>query len=101
MRRLRSVELHGAGAGRVHVGHGRPDRRPRDGRRETHERSDRLTTSIARHSPGELTRGAGHNCVWHNDIPAWVTNATWTAPELAEVVQEHCFNIIRHWEGQM
>nr|VWP00034.1 Dual O-methyltransferase/FAD-dependent monooxygenase CTB3 (Cercosporin toxin biosynthesis cluster protein 3) [Includes: O-methyltransferase (EC, FAD-dependent monooxygenase (EC ] [Ganoderma boninense] len=48
---------------------------------------------------GKLMRG--HNCVWHNDIPAWVTTTTWTAPELAHVVQEHCFNIVRHWAGQM
>ncbi|PIL29545.1 hypothetical protein GSI_08353 [Ganoderma sinense ZZ0214-1] len=48
---------------------------------------------------GKLVRG--HNCVWYNDLPAWVTNTTWTAPELAEVVQEHCFNIVRHWAGQM
>nr|VWO96522.1 Beta-xylanase (EC [Ganoderma boninense] len=48
---------------------------------------------------GKLMRG--HNCVWHNDIPAWVTNTTWTGPELAQVVQEHCFNIVRHWAGQM
>ncbi|PIL29539.1 hypothetical protein GSI_08347 [Ganoderma sinense ZZ0214-1] len=48
---------------------------------------------------GKLVRG--HNCVWYNDIPAWVTNTTWTAPDLAEVVQEHCFNIVRHWAGQI
>ncbi|PIL26766.1 hypothetical protein GSI_11182 [Ganoderma sinense ZZ0214-1] len=48
---------------------------------------------------GKLMRG--HDCVWYNGVPAWVANTTWTAPELAEVVQEHCFNIVRRWEGQM
>ncbi|KAI0823516.1 endo-beta-1,4-glucanase [Trametes gibbosa] len=43
----------------------------------------------------------GHNCVWYNSLPEWVTNMTWTARELAEVVQEHCFNIVRHWQGQV
>ena len=44
---------------------------------------------------------AGHNCVWYNDIPEWVTGTNWTAPELAEVVREHCYNIVHHWEGEM
>ncbi|KAI0641297.1 endo-beta-1,4-glucanase [Trametes meyenii] len=43
----------------------------------------------------------GHNCVWYNKLPDWVTNATWAVPELARVVQEHCFNIVRHWRGQI
>ncbi|OSD04968.1 glycoside hydrolase family 10 protein [Trametes coccinea BRFM310] len=53
---------------------------------------------LARQS-GKVLRG--HNCVWYNSLPGWVTNTTWTAPELAEVVTEHCFNIVRHWEGQI
>ncbi|KAI0687499.1 glycoside hydrolase superfamily [Earliella scabrosa] len=48
---------------------------------------------------GKIMRG--HNCVWYNRIPAWVTETEWTAPELAEVVTEHCFNIVRHWRGQI
>ena len=43
----------------------------------------------------------GHNCVWYQRIPDWVTDTNWTAPELAEVVAEHCFNIVRHWAGDM
>ncbi|KAI9068434.1 glycoside hydrolase family 10 protein [Trametes sanguinea] len=53
---------------------------------------------LARQS-GKVLRG--HNCVWYNSLPGWVTNATWTAPELAEVVQEHCFTIVKHWQGQI
>ena len=80
------------------MGSGGRDRRPRSGRREAHERSGCLIVEL---ESVELTRVLGHNCVWYNDLPAWVTNTMWTAPELAEVVQEHCFNIVRHWEGQM
>ncbi|CDO69110.1 Glycoside Hydrolase Family 10 protein [Trametes cinnabarina] len=53
---------------------------------------------LARRS-GKVLRG--HNCVWYNSLPTWVTNTTWTAPELTEVVQEHCFNIVKHWQGQI
>ncbi|KAI0353982.1 endo-beta-1,4-glucanase [Trametes cingulata] len=48
---------------------------------------------------GKVVRG--HNCVWYNSLPAWVTNTTWTAPELAEVVQEHCYSIVHRWKGQI
>ncbi|KAJ8463203.1 hypothetical protein ONZ51_g10408 [Trametes cubensis] len=63
----------------------------------TFEQGDQIA-ALARQS-GKYLRG--HNCVWYNRLPAWVTNTTWTAPELAEVVQEHCYNIVRHWRGQM
>ncbi|KAI1781697.1 glycoside hydrolase superfamily [Ganoderma leucocontextum] len=63
----------------------------------TWEEGDQIV-ALARQG-GKLMRG--HNCVWYNEIPDWVTNTTWTAPELAEVVQEHCFNIVRHWAGQI
>ncbi|KAI1787785.1 endo-beta-1,4-glucanase [Ganoderma leucocontextum] len=63
----------------------------------TWEEGDQIV-ALARQG-GKLMRG--HNCVWYNEIPDWVTNTTWTAPELAEIVQEHCFNIVRHWAGQI
>ncbi|KAI0653030.1 endo-beta-1,4-glucanase [Cubamyces menziesii] len=63
----------------------------------TFEQGDQIA-ALARQS-GKYLRG--HNCVWYNRLPAWVTNTTWTAPELAEVVQEHCYNIVRHWRGQI
>ncbi|KAH9887904.1 endo-beta-1,4-glucanase [Cubamyces lactineus] len=63
----------------------------------TFEQGDQIA-ALARQS-GKYLRG--HNCVWYNRLPAWVTNTTWTAPELAEVVQEHCYNIVHHWRGQI
>ncbi|KAI0375983.1 endo-beta-1,4-glucanase [Pilatotrama ljubarskyi] len=50
-------------------------------------------------SSGKILRG--HNCVWYNSLPDWVTDTTWTASELTEVVQEHCFNIVHRWRGKM
>ncbi|TFK90238.1 glycoside hydrolase family 10 protein [Polyporus arcularius HHB13444] len=43
----------------------------------------------------------GHNCVWHNQLPDWVVNGTFTAPELAFVVERHCFELVHHYRGQV
>ncbi|KAI0667310.1 glycoside hydrolase superfamily [Trametes maxima] len=63
----------------------------------TFEQGDEIVALAKR--GGKLMRG--HNCVWYNKLPDWVMNTTWTAPELAQVVQEHCFSIVRHWQGQI
>lgn len=43
----------------------------------------------------------GHNCVWHNQLPDWVVNGTFTAPELAFVVERHCYELVHHYRGQV
>jgi len=48
---------------------------------------------------GQIMRG--HNCVWHNQLPSWVTNTKWTASELSAVVQNHCSTIVKHWAGKI
>ncbi|KAI8974771.1 endo-beta-1,4-glucanase [Trametes punicea] len=63
----------------------------------TFQQGDQIA-DLARNS-GKYLRG--HNCVWYNSLPAWVTNTTWTAAELSDVVQEHCFTIVHHWQGQI
>ncbi|KAH9912303.1 endo-beta-1,4-glucanase [Epithele typhae] len=63
----------------------------------TFEQGDQIV-NLAKQS-GKLMRG--HNCVWYQRIPDWVTDTNWTAPELAEVVREHCFNIVHHWAGDI
>ncbi|KIY48877.1 glycoside hydrolase [Fistulina hepatica ATCC 64428] len=48
-------------------------------------------------SNGQLLRG--HNCVWYDQLPSWVTNTSWTYDELASVVENHCFKLVRHYAG--
>ncbi|KAI0701000.1 endo-beta-1,4-glucanase [Cerioporus squamosus] len=43
----------------------------------------------------------GHNCVWHNQLPDWVANGTFTASELAFVVERHCYELVHHYRGQV
>ena len=43
----------------------------------------------------------GHNCVWHNQLPEWVENGTFTPAELAFVVERHCATLVGHYRGQV
>ncbi|EIN10036.1 endo-1,4-beta-xylanase A precursor [Punctularia strigosozonata HHB-11173 SS5] len=48
---------------------------------------------------GQLVRG--HNCVWHNQLPSWVSSGNFNATALASIVETHCSTIVSHWKGQM
>jgi len=48
-------------------------------------------------SNGQLLRG--HNCVWYNQLPSWVTSGTFTADELSEIVANHCSTLVGHYKG--
>ncbi|KAI0327919.1 endo-1,4-beta xylanase [Cubamyces sp. BRFM 1775] len=48
---------------------------------------------------GKLLRG--HNCVWYNQLPDWLTTGTFTAPELAFIVSRHCYNLVNHYKGHV
>ncbi|GJE91539.1 glycoside hydrolase family 10 protein [Phanerochaete sordida] len=47
---------------------------------------------------GMLLRG--HNCVWHNQLPSWVSSGTFTAAQLTSVIQNHCGTLVGHYKGQ-
>ncbi|EIN10037.1 endo-1,4-beta-xylanase C precursor [Punctularia strigosozonata HHB-11173 SS5] len=48
---------------------------------------------------GQLVRG--HNCVWYNQLPSWVSGGSFTAAELTSIVQTHCSTIVSHWAGDI
>ncbi|CAL1707073.1 unnamed protein product [Somion occarium] len=48
---------------------------------------------------GQILRG--HNCVWHNHLPDWVLNGTFTESEILSVVQRHCGTLVGRYRGQI
>ncbi|KAJ3557946.1 hypothetical protein NM688_g1204 [Phlebia brevispora] len=43
----------------------------------------------------------GHNCVWYNQLPDWLTSTNWTAPTLKSIVETHCGTLVHHYRGQV
>ncbi|KAH8110176.1 endo-1,4-beta xylanase [Phellopilus nigrolimitatus] len=48
---------------------------------------------------GQIIRG--HNCVWYNQLPSWVTSGNFSATELTSIVATHCGTIVGHWAGEI
>ncbi|KAI0322737.1 endo-1,4-beta-xylanase A precursor [Amylostereum chailletii] len=48
---------------------------------------------------GQLLRG--HNCVWYNQLPSWVTSSNFDAATLTDVIQTHCGTLVGHYKGQV
>ncbi|EIW62496.1 endo-beta-1,4-glucanase [Trametes versicolor FP-101664 SS1] len=50
-------------------------------------------------SHGMLLRG--HNCVWHQQLPSWVTAGNFNAQQLTQIIQNHCGTVVGHYRGQV
>ncbi|KDQ57136.1 glycoside hydrolase family 10 protein [Jaapia argillacea MUCL 33604] len=48
---------------------------------------------------GQLLRG--HNCVWYNQLPSWVTSGNFNASQLSAIVSNHCGTLVGHYKGQV
>ncbi|PFH48756.1 glycoside hydrolase family 10 protein [Amanita thiersii Skay4041] len=48
---------------------------------------------------GQLMRG--HNCVWHNQLPSWVTSGNFDNATLTSIVDNHCRTLVGHYSGKM
>ena len=44
---------------------------------------------------------SGHNCVWHQRVPDWVANGTFTESEILSVVENHCGTLVGRYRGQV
>lgn len=43
----------------------------------------------------------GHTLIWHNQLPAWLTEGTWSADELRAILKNHIQTEVRHFKGQV
>ncbi|GJE94607.1 endo-1,4-beta-xylanase [Phanerochaete sordida] len=48
---------------------------------------------------GQILRG--HNCVWYNQLPSWVSSGSFTAAQLTSIIQNHCSTLVGHYKGQI
>jgi len=47
---------------------------------------------------GQLLRG--HNCVWYNQLPSWVSNGGFNSATLSSIISTHCSTVVGHYKGQ-
>lgn len=50
-------------------------------------------------SNGQLLRG--HNCVWHNQLPSWVSSGGFNNATLTQIVATHCGTLVGHYAGKV
>jgi endo-1,4-beta-xylanase len=43
----------------------------------------------------------GHTLVWHNAIPKWLADGTWSRQELLDILHDHILNVVGHYRGQI
>ena len=55
---------------------------------------------FVRDSIFKLSIWLGHNCVWHNQLPSWVSNSHFTAAQLTSVIQNHCGTLVARYKGR-
>ncbi|MGV9560002.1 endo-1,4-beta-xylanase [Streptomyces sp. NPDC003401] len=46
-------------------------------------------------------RVRAHTLVWHSQLPGWLTEREWTAPELRAVLKNHIQTEVRHYRGKV
>ncbi|KAI0322739.1 endo-1,4-beta-xylanase A precursor [Amylostereum chailletii] len=62
----------------------------------TFEGGDQIASLVK--ANGQLLRG--HNCVWHNQLPSWVTDGNFDASTLQSIIETHCGTVVGHYKGQ-
>ena len=43
----------------------------------------------------------GHNLVWYNALPKWITTGTFTHDQLLSILKDHIFTVVSHYRGQV
>ncbi|KAF8647229.1 hypothetical protein AX16_006836 [Volvariella volvacea WC 439] len=48
---------------------------------------------------GQMFRG--HTCVWHSQLPGWVTAGNFNNATLQQIIRDHINGVVGHWKGQI
>jgi endo-1,4-beta-xylanase len=59
--------------------------------------ADQLVAFAKAH--GQLVRG--HNLVWHNQLPSWLTSGDFTAAQLKDILHRHITDEVSHFKGRI
>lgn len=43
----------------------------------------------------------GHNLVWQQDLPSWLTSGNYSSADAAAILQEHIATVVGHYKGQL
>jgi endo-1,4-beta-xylanase len=43
----------------------------------------------------------GHNLVWQQDLPSWLTSGNYSSADAAAILQEHISTVMGHYKGQL
>jgi len=43
----------------------------------------------------------GHTLVWHQQLPSWLTNGTWTQNDVSLMLQDHIKQVVEHFKGHV
>jgi endo-1,4-beta-xylanase len=43
----------------------------------------------------------GHTLVWHNQVPEWVKNGGYSAPQLADILHDHIKTVMTHYASKV
>jgi endo-1,4-beta-xylanase len=43
----------------------------------------------------------GHTLVWHQSMPDWLTQVEWTREELMDILHQHIYTVVAHYQGQL
>ncbi|KAF9004040.1 beta-1,4-endoxylanase [Cyathus striatus] len=48
---------------------------------------------------GQIVRG--HTCVWHSQLPSWVTSGNFDNATLTSILETHTTTVVDHYKGQL
>lgn len=100
-RKQYEMGCHRASAGNLHFCGWWCCRQPREDKRSTPQRYVVTLNTIPCPNQSERTQRVGHNCVWYNQLPSWVTAGNFDAATLTSIIQVHCSTLVSHYAGQV
>nr|WP_037918373.1 endo-1,4-beta-xylanase [Actinacidiphila yeochonensis] len=69
---------------------------PRQGTYD-YQQADQLVAYAQAH--GQLVRG--HNLVWYNQLPSWLTSGNFTSDQLRTILRQHITSEVSHFKGKI